>query len=134
MTATQQAARAAWPAVPMDPSRRDLRISWRYGYAWVVVDKTGRDVYAPAPILFAAPCVDMAYAWLARQRDGAPLGKLVIQKAEGFSSANRKGNWRVVDTGRPGSGSYVTAKTRAAAAACIRVILRNDAPLEGVWS
>lgn len=100
----------------------DLRVSFTPGLGWVVIDKTGRNPCAGgAPILFAAPVPDLCHAWLTRQRQGEPFGKL------SFTRDSYLG-WVIRDA----RGDYFgTAKTKALAKDCARIITTNPPPLEG---
>lgn len=113
------------PPVAVPAKRRDLRITYRDRLGWIVIDKTVLNPCAESgvPVYFAAPAVDLCYAWLSRQETGAPEGALTIRKTEV--------GWRVAD-GR--DRSYALAKTRALALDCARVIRDNPAPLVGEWT
>jgi len=112
----------------------DLTITWHSeSLGWIVFDASARnaDPFRTARPLFAVGPrprkrgamrgANEAYAWLARQRYGAPQGKLRARRSDSVPRS-----WYVDDeSGR----NYAIADTLEEAKACIRIVERNDPPL-----
>lgn len=105
-----------------------LKIRSHTTLGWIVYDA---DCYSvqhrcaglPVEPIFASAWIDHCHAWIARQRNGAPQGKLVVGRDPGAG-------WCVTDA----AGTFYTqAKTKALARDCARIIRINPAPLPEGW-